>query len=149
MKRNIVETIIGAIVLVVAVGFFAFAYTRTDGGTVSGYEIVAEFTGVGTLGPGADVRISGIKVGSVLRQELDAETFMARVVLSIDDEVELPSDTSASIGMEGLLGGAFIALEPGGDIEMLENGGMILFTEAALDLASIIRQVVLSPKDGS
>jgi phospholipid/cholesterol/gamma-HCH transport system substrate-binding protein len=149
MKRNIVETIIGAIVLVVAVGFFAFAYTRTDGGTVSGYEIVAEFTGVGALAPGADVRISGIKVGSVLRQELDPETFMARVVISIDDRVELPSDTSASIGMEGLLGGAFIALEPGGDIEMLGNGGMILFTESALDLASIIRQVVLSPKDGS
>ena len=149
MKRNIVETIIGAIVLVVAVGFFAFAYTRTEGGTVSGYEIVAEFTGVGTLAPGADLRISGIKVGSVLRQELDPETFMARVVLSIDDKVELPSDTSASIGMEGLLGGAYIALEPGGDIEMLGNGGMILFTEAALDLASIVRQVVMSPKDGS
>ncbi len=147
MKRNIVETLIGAIVLVVAIGFFTYAYSRADVGTVSGYTVNAEFTGVGALATGADVRISGIKVGSVVRQELDPTTFMARVTLSIDDSIELPTDTTAAVGIEGLLGGAYVALEPGGEEELIGNGGQILFTQAAPDIIGLVTQLVFSQKD--
>jgi len=147
MKRNIVETLIGAIVLVVAIGFFSFAYSRADVGTVSGYTINADFTGVGSLTAGADVRISGIKVGSVVSQELDPDTFMARVTLSIDDAIELPTDTSAAVGIEGLLGGAFVSLEPGGEEELITNGGQIVFTQAAPDIIGLVTQLVFSQKD--
>ncbi len=147
MKRNIVETLIGAIVLVVAIGFFTYAYSRADVGTVSGYTINADFTGVGSLNTGADVRISGIKVGSVVRQELDPDTFMARVTLSIDDAIELPTDTTAAVGIEGLLGGAFVALEPGGEEELISNGGQIIFTQAAPDIIGLVTQLVFSQKD--
>jgi phospholipid/cholesterol/gamma-HCH transport system substrate-binding protein len=147
MKRNIVETLIGAIVLVVAVGFFTFAYSRAEVGTVSGYPIAAEFTGVGSLITGADVRISGIKVGSVIGQELDTETFMARVTMNIDESVVLPSDTTAAVSMEGLLGGAFVVLEPGGDEEIIAPGGEILFTQAAPDIIGLVTQLVFSDKN--
>ena len=146
MKRNIVETIIGAVVLVVAIGFFTFAYSRTDVGTVAGYQVSADFTSVGSLTPGADVRISGIKVGSVLHQELNPETFLARVVMSIDDRIALPTDTSASIGMEGLLGGAYMKLEPGGDEAMLADGDSIWLTQAAVDIIDLVGQSVFSQK---
>lgn len=147
MKRNIVETIIGAVVLVVAIGFFTFAYSRADVGTVAGYELTVDFTNVGTLAPGADVRISGIKVGSVLHQELNPETFLARVVMSIDDRIELPTDTSASIGLDGLLGGAYLQLEPGGEEAMLAAGDNILYAEAALDLIALVKQMVFSQRE--
>ena len=147
MRRNIVETIIGAVVLVVAIGFFTFAYSRANVGTVDGYELTVDFTNVGTLAPGADVRISGIKVGSVLHQELNPETFLARVVMSIDDRIELPTDTSASIGLDGLLGGAYLQLEPGGEEAMLEAGDNILYAEAALDLIALVKQMVFSQKN--
>ena len=147
MKRNIVETIIGAVVLVVAIGFFTFAYSRADVGTVAGYQVTVDFTNVGTLAPGADVRISGIKVGSVLHQELNPETFLARVVMSIDDRIELPTDTSASIGLDGLLGSAYLQLEPGGEEAMLAAGDNILYAEAALDLIALVKQMVFSQKE--
>lgn len=147
MKRNIVETLIGAIVLVVAIGFFSYAYSRADVGTVSGYTVNADFTGVGSLTTGADVRISGIKVGSVVRQELDPVTFMAKVTLSIDDAIELPTDTTAAVGIEGLLGGAFVALEPGGEEELLADGGQIIFTQAAPDIIGLVTQLVFSQKE--
>lgn len=147
MKRNIVETLIGAIVLVVAIGFFSYAYSRADVGTVSGYTVNADFTGVGSLTTGADVRISGIKVGSVVRQELDPVTFMAKVTLSIDDAIELPTDTTAAVGIEGLLGGAFVSLEPGGEEELLADGGQIIFTQAAPDIIGLVTQLVFSQKE--
>jgi phospholipid/cholesterol/gamma-HCH transport system substrate-binding protein len=147
MKRNIVETLIGAIVLVVAIGFFTFAYSRADVGTVSGYTVNADFTGVGSLTTGADVRISGIKVGSVVRQELDPETFMAKVTLSIDDAIDLPTDTTAAVGIEGLLGGAFVSLEPGGEEDLIINGGQIIFTQAAPDIIGLVTQLVFSQKE--
>ena len=147
MKRNIVETLIGAIVLVVAVGFFTFAYSRSEVGTVAGYPIAAEFTSVGSLITGADVRISGIKVGSVVSQELDTDTFMARVTMNIDDAVMLSTDTTAAVSMEGLLGGAFVVLEPGGEEENIAPGGEILFTQAAPDIIGLVTQLVFSEKE--
>jgi phospholipid/cholesterol/gamma-HCH transport system substrate-binding protein len=146
MRRNVVETLIGAVVLLVAIGFFTFAYSRAEIGTVAGYPVEAEFTAVGSLSPGADVRISGIKVGSVVRQELDPETYMARVTMSIADEIRLSSDTTAAINMDGLLGGPYVMLDPGGEEEMIEPGGMILFTQAAPDIIGLVTQLVFSQK---
>ncbi len=147
MTRNIAETLIGAVVLAVAVIFLVFAYTQSDVRRVSGYTVVAQFTAIGTLNEGADVRISGIKVGSVHRMDIDPETYLARVTLSIDDEIKLPLDTSASIGAEGLLGGAFIALEPGGEDAVLAAGDEIQYTQAAPDLIGLITQLVFSQKN--
>ena len=95
MNRNAVETVMGAVVLVVAAVFLFFAYTTSQVRAVSGYELTARFNRVEGLRDGGDVRISGIKVGSVVSQKLDPKTFVAVVKMSIDPSIKLPVDTVA------------------------------------------------------
>ena len=114
MNKNIVETIMGAVVLVVALAFVVIAFSSQELTSVSGYEVRAEFDDVTGIGPGTEVRMAGVKVGTVLSTELDANTFFANVTMSIDEDVQLPADTSAKILSDGLLGGSLIALDPGG-----------------------------------
>ena len=128
MKHNIVETVIGAVVLAVAAVFVVFAYTSSGVRAVSGYEVVARFERVDGVAVGSDVRIGGIKVGSIARMELDPKTYLAVVRLSIEPSVKLPADTVASISSTGLLGDKFLQLVPGGDEKMLPPGGVIQYT---------------------
>ncbi len=88
--------------------------------------------------------MAGIKVGSVVRQELNPETYLARVTLSIDSSVKLPGDTSASISSEGLLGGNFVDLAPGGDDQMIRSGGQIRFTQDAVDMVQLLSKFIFS-----
>ena len=72
MNRNIVETVLGAIVLLVAGGFLAFSMRAGDvSASGDGYEITADFAGIGGLSVGDDVQISGVKVGAVSDVSLD------------------------------------------------------------------------------
>ena len=149
MSRNILETLLGAVVLIVAVGFLAFAYSssqiqQNDGG----YELIARFDKVDGLEPGSDVRISGIKVGSVLDQSLDPETYRAEVRFSLREDVRLPADTSAAVVSNGLLGGKYLALVPGGDIEMLEAGDEVTLTQSAVNLEDLIGHMIFSQGGG-
>ncbi|HRQ61683.1 MAG TPA: outer membrane lipid asymmetry maintenance protein MlaD, partial [Alphaproteobacteria bacterium] len=114
MRRNIIETILGAVVLVVAISFVVYSYKQADIGAGSGgYQISANFSGIGGLKPGDDVQISGVKIGTVSNVSLNPETFLARVDMMVDDGVKLPVDTAALISSESLLGGRYLALEPG------------------------------------
>ena len=115
MPRNIVETLLGAVVLAVALGFLAWAYGRSDAGDPGGYTLRAKFDRVDGLDTGGDVRISGIKVGKVLAQELDPATYRAQVTFSVRNGIELPADSSAAVVSSGLLGGKYLSLVPGGD----------------------------------
>ena len=115
MNGNLFEALIGAVVLVVAGVFLVFAFTTADIGSVQGYQVVARFDRVDGLNIGSDVRLSGIKVGTVTSMELDHETFLAVVLMSVEPEVKLPKDSSAQIVTDGLLGGKFMAIVPGGD----------------------------------
>jgi len=150
MKRNIIETVLGGIVLIVAVGFIVFAFKSaglTSG--AGGYEITAEFDDASGLTPGTDVRMAGVKIGTVVSQRLNPETFFADVVLSIDDSIELPSDTSARIVPEGLLGGNFVELEPGGDIESIAPGGAVEFTQGAINVVDLLGRFVFGAADSA
>lgn len=144
MHRNLIETLLGAVVLGVAGLFLAFAYTTADLGRASGYEVYAEFTTIGGLKVGNDVRLAGIKVGTVVRQDLNPETYLARVTLSIDPSVRLPADSSATISSEGLLGGNYVDLAPGGDPAMIETGGKIRFTQDAVDMVQLLSKFIFS-----
>ncbi len=108
MGNNIVETLIGAVVLVIAVFFVIFAYTSTGVGPTSGYELSARFTRVDGLSVGSDVRMSGIKVGTVIEQSLDRETFDDWVIFSVNDDVQVPDDTAVKIASDGLLGDSYV-----------------------------------------
>lgn len=144
MKRNAVETVMGAVVLVVAALFLFFAYTTSQVGAVSGYEVTARFTRVSGLRDGGDVRVSGIKVGSVISQTLDPKTYLAVVRMSINPAVKLPVDTVAEIASNGLLGDDYISLEPGNEETMIKPGGEIEHTQPAMNLESLIGQYIFS-----
>lgn len=143
MRSNIVETATGAVVIAIAVVFFVYAYQTSGAATGSGGIVVkANFAQVSGLTTGADVRLSGIKVGSVVDQSLNPETYEAVVSLAISDEYNLPSDTIAKIASEGLLGGSYVALEPGGSETALANGDTIEYTQGAVDIMSLIGRAV-------
>ena len=149
MHRNLIETVMGGVVLVVALFFLAFAYTSADLNRVDGYEVTARFPSVEGLTVGSDVRISGVKVGSVVGYELDPLTFLAEVRMSIDDSIELPIDTAAVIASESLLGGKFMRLEPGGEEELITPGGEIEYTQAPVNLEDLIGRFIYgSQSDG-
>ena len=144
MHRNLIETLLGAVVLGVAGLFLAFAYSTADLGRSGGYEVNAEFTTVGGLKVGNDVRMAGIKVGTVVDQVLNPQTYLARVTLSIDSSVHLPADTSATISSEGLLGGNYVDLAPGGDPNMLKPGEKIQYTQDAVDMVQLLSRFIFA-----
>ncbi len=146
MGNNLSETLIGALVIIVAVGFVAYGYSVADVGTVQGYEVRAKFDRVDGLATGADVRVAGIKVGSVTSQELAPQTFQAIVHMSIANDIKLPDDSNIKVASEGLLGGSYLSIEPGGSATNLKNGDEIQFTQGSVDLLSVVGQALFSPE---
>ena len=144
MKRNVIETFLGAIVLLVAIVFLSFSYSTANVGSVSGYEISANFSGIGGLGIGDDVQISGVKVGSVSGVALTNDSYLATVTMNIDPSVKLPDDTAAFISSESLLGGRFLQLEPGASEDMLEDGGVVQYTQAPQNLEQLLGKFIFS-----
>ena len=141
MQTNLVETAVGAVVILIAVVFFTFAYTSSGIGKGSGgYRLVAEFDNADGIGVGSDVRMSGVKIGTVTSQALDPTTYQAVLNLSIDRTLTLPNDSSAKVTSEGLLGSKFVALEPGGSADMLKEGDRIAYTQGAIDIWSLVSQ---------
>ncbi len=149
MNRNMIETVMGGVVLLVAAGFVALAFQATSVGDGSGYELYAEFDNASGLAPGADVRMSGVKIGVVTAQKLDSKTFFAVITMTIDKDVELPRDTSARILADGLLGSNFVALEPGGDLENLKPGGQITFTQGSINVVDLLGRFIFSAAESA
>lgn len=144
MKRSVIETILGAVVIGVAAFFLLFSYKMGNVANPNGYMLTADFSGIGGLKSGDDVLISGVKVGTVTGVSLIPDSYLARVSLNIDASVKLPSDTAALISSESLLGGRYLALEPGADEEVIENGGHIYYTQAPQNLEQLLGQFIFS-----
>jgi phospholipid/cholesterol/gamma-HCH transport system substrate-binding protein len=148
MKQNLMETAVGALVIAIALGFFIFMYSTTGVGKGSGgYHLTAKFKNVEGINVGSDVRMSGIKIGSVTSQTLDNKSYDAVLTFAIDPAIKLPDDSTAKITSEGLLGGKFIALEPGGSETLLSDGGTITYTQGALDLWALVSDYMFSGKN--
>ncbi|HRE45763.1 MAG TPA: MlaD family protein [Terricaulis sp.] len=131
------ETLLGAAVVLVAVGFFAFAAAQAgQSSTSGGYELTGRFQRVNGIAPGSDVRVSGVKVGVVRSVALDPNTFDAVLVLNVNQGVQVPDESTASIASDGLLGGAYVSIEPAG-FEPLEAGAEILNTRGSIDLLTL------------
>ena len=147
MSRGIAETLMGALVIAVAIGFIVFAYTRSSVASVDGYEISAKFTRVDGLLVGADVRVAGIKVGSILAQELDPITYQAIVHFTMADNIKLPADSGAAVVSDGILGGKYLKIDPGGADELIEPGGKILYTQSSILIDQLIGKFVFGGDD--
>ncbi len=148
MKSNIVEALIGAMVLALAGGFFMFTYSRTDIGSIDGYELTARFDRIDGLNVGSDVRLGGIRIGSVVGEVIDLETYEAIVQFSVRTDIKLPTDSSAAIASEGLLGGTYLSLSPGGMDEYLEPGDEVEFTQGSIDLFALLGKAIFSVAEG-
>jgi phospholipid/cholesterol/gamma-HCH transport system substrate-binding protein len=147
MKNSVVETITGAVVIAIAAVFFFYVYTTTGAGRgESGYTLSADFDNVAGIAVGSDVRIAGIKVGSVTSQDIDPATFQAKLTMVIEPKIKLPDDTTAKVTSEGLLGGQFIALEAGGSDKMLKPGDSFTYTQGAIDIWSLVSQYMFESK---
>lgn len=148
--RSIAEIAAGAAVLLVTAGFLIFALTNSGRGGVSGpgLTLSARFDSIAGLAPGADVRIAGVKVGSVTDQRIDPRTFLAVLTLRLDGSLRLPADSSAEIASEGLLGGRFVSIVPGGADRILANGGQITITQSAVSLESLLGRFIFSMTEG-
>ncbi len=147
MKSNTLETLVGAAVIAATVFFFFFAYHAAGlGGPSGGYHVNAQFDNIDGIAVGTDVRVAGIKVGTVVGQSLDPKSFQARVQMLVQPQVQLSDDTSAKISAEGLLGAKFVALEPGGSESKLKDGSEISYTQGSVDLWSLISQAMFSSK---
>jgi phospholipid/cholesterol/gamma-HCH transport system substrate-binding protein len=144
MHRNTLETVMGAIVLLAAVGFVALAYEAADVKGNGGYEIAAEFGSTGGLSIGDDVRISGIKVGQITAQQLDPVTYVAKVSMAIEPTIKIPSDSSARITAASLLGGNYLELMPGAASDTLAAGAVIYDTRDPISLSDLLGKAVFS-----
>ena len=148
MNRNAVETVMGAVVLVVAAVFLFFAYTTSQVRAVSGYDVTANFDRVEGLRDGGDVRISGIKVGSIVSQTLDPKDYVAVVRMSIDPAIKVPVDSVATITSSGLLGDKYLSIVPGAEDEYIKPGGTITHTTPPISLESLIGQFIYGTQGG-
>ena len=143
MKNSTLETLIGAAVIAIAAAFFIFAYQSSGkGGTAGGYRLNAEFDNAEGINVGTDVRMAGVKIGTVLAMSLNPENYLAKVTLQVDPKLILTEDATAKVTAEGLLGSKFISLEQGGADVKLADGGMISNTQGAVDIWSLISQAM-------
>ena len=148
MGRNAIETVMGAAVLLVAAVFVYFAYNTAQIKAVTGYEVSARFFKVGGLAKGSDVRISGIKVGTVVSNTLDPATFDAVVTMSIRPDVKLPADTVATISSSGMLGDKYVMLMPGQGKDTIAVGGVIENTKDFKSLEDQVGEIIFLATGG-
>lgn len=145
MKQNIIETLIGFVVLIVALLFFLFAYNQgSQNSNQEGYMLRANFQSVEGILTGSDVMIAGIKVGAVKSLILDNNSFMAKMELVINNDIKIPADSQAVVASSGLLGGKYIMIVPGADDEILKDKEQIKMTQSAVNLESLIGKLIYS-----
>ncbi len=142
MANNAVETLVGTVVLCVAGGFLYYASQTADFGGGSTYPLTANFFKADGVGTGGEVRVSGVKVGTVSEVSLDETTYQAKLTMVLREGVRLPSDSSAKIASDGLLGGSYVAIEPGGSEYFLEPGEEIEYTQGSVSLLDLIGKAV-------
>ena len=136
ISRNMAETVVGAIVLGIAIIFAVFLWRFSDVGFGTGqYTVDAKFRSAEGITVGTDVRLAGVKIGSVSNLSLDPQTFQAIARLSIKPEYQMPDDSAAIISSEGLLGGSFVEILPGGSYELMEDGSEFGETQGAVTVS--------------
>ena len=144
MRREATEILVGAAVILGAAAFVFGAFSGSSVESGEGYRLSMQVQDASGLGPGSEVRMAGIQIGQVESQSIDPQSFMAEVVLTIDDGIELPLDTSARILPQGLVGDSYVEIEPGGEFDMLQEGDSIDFTQGAINVVDLLGRVIMS-----
>jgi len=137
-QNNTTETLIGACVVAVALLFAVLVYTRTGSGSVGGYEINAKLPKADGLAVGTDVRLAGIKVGTVSDLTLDPKTYLVTVHMNIRDDIKLPVDSSVLVTQAGFLGRQYLSITPGGDEKMMAAGSFFENAQGSIDVMGLV-----------
>jgi phospholipid/cholesterol/gamma-HCH transport system substrate-binding protein len=139
MRESPVEVIVGAVVLVAAAGFLAYAAQATGFADRGGdFHLTASFRSIEGVTVGTDVRLAGVKIGTVTETRLNPQNYRADTVMTLVSEVPIPNDSSAIVASEGLLGGNFIEIVPGGSLENFPDGAEIVDTQGAISLLQLL-----------
>ncbi len=144
MANDAAETLIGAAVLVTAFGFIAYASQTTGlgGGTSDMYNLKASFNSAEGLNIGTDVRMAGVKIGTVKALDLNLGSYQAETVFGINEPVKIPDDSDVKVASEGLLGGNFVEITPGGSEFMLSDGDEIIYTQSSVSFLNLLMKFV-------
>lgn len=137
MANSVAEAVIGAVVIAAAAGFALYA-AQSSGQNVHGYPLTAKFRDANGISVGTDVRVAGIKVGTVTGLDLDPTSFQAKATFSVRDGLKVPDDSDVKIASEGLLGGSFLEISPGASDVILAAGDEITHTQGSIDLLSLL-----------
>jgi phospholipid/cholesterol/gamma-HCH transport system substrate-binding protein len=150
MTDHTTEVVVGAAVVAAAAGFIAYAvqFSNVEGPRSGDYFLTASFRSVEGVSVGTDVRLAGVKVGTVTGLDLNPQTFRADTTFSIDGDLQLPEDTAVVIASEGLLGGNFVELLPGGSPFNLEPCAEIVDTQSSVSLVQLLLRFVTGSEEG-
>ncbi len=143
-QRNAAELLAGAAVLAVAIGFLGYAVVNTGRIETGGYTLHAKFGAIDGLSIGSDVRMAGVKVGSVTAARLDPQSYQAVVSFTLAPDIKLPRDSSAIVTSDGLLGGKYLGVEPGGDSQMIAPGGEVTITQSSISIEQLLGKFIFS-----
>lgn len=145
VRRNLAEVLTGLVVLIAAAGFLSYAIANSGRTSIStGYPLHAQFSNIAGLAVGSDVRLAGVKIGVVDNELIDPKTYLADVRMTIRDGIELPKDSSIEVASESLLGGVYLAVQPGADTAMLRPGQSITITQGAVSLQDLLGKFIFS-----
>lgn len=143
MSENKTEIIVGGAVLAVAIGFLTYAGQITGFSTgQEEYELSASFRSADGVSVGTDVRLAGVKVGRVTALELDPATYRASAAFTVRSGIEVPDDSAIAISSEGLLGGNYVEILPGGSPFFFAPGDQVEFTQGSVSLVSLLMKFV-------
>ena len=145
--NNYFEVIVGTFVLGCAVFFLFNSLKSTKVSATGGYHLIAKFENIDGIVSGSDVKISGVKIGTVENQFLDEKNFRATLKIMINPNVKLPTDSSAKVSSEGLLGSKYLSITPGGDENVLKEGEEIQFTQSSVNFEDLLGKFIFSNVD--
>lgn len=146
MAENRAEILAGAAVLAAAIGFLVYASGGRGAASGGTYELHASFRSVEGITPGSDVRLAGVKIGGITKLTLNPQSFYADATIAIDKSIQLPDDSAILISSEGLLGGNFVEIQPGGSSDNLVAGASIEDTQGSVSLISLLMKFVSGGK---
>ncbi|MCP4720005.1 MAG: outer membrane lipid asymmetry maintenance protein MlaD [Desulfobacteraceae bacterium] len=146
MNRRNIELYVG---LFVIAGFISIGYLILSIGEFSffpknRYSVHGYFASISGLKQGARVELAGVEIGSVSKISIDRERLVAKVVFSINRDMELSDDSIASVKTSGIIGQKYIDISPGGSYDILNDGDEIENTESSMDIESLIRKFIFS-----
>ena len=145
--RAAIEFLTGLLVLVALAGLLALALLGSGRKSEAGYRLVARFAHIDGLSVGSDVRLAGVTVGQVVSERVDPASYQAEVAFTVRDGIRLPTDSSAIVTSDSLLGGKYLALEPGGADQVLKPGGRVTLTQGSISLEQLLSKFIFSVTD--